>query len=146
MKAILLIGIQATGKSSFYASRFADTHVRINLDMLKTRNRESKLLEFCSQTQQPFVVDNTNPTRVDRASYITAAKGAGMTVAGYYFESSIEPALKRNAGRSGDRQVPELGVRGTHARLELPSREEGFDELHYVRITEDGFEVEDWRP
>ncbi len=145
MQAILFIGIQATGKSSFYASRFADTHVRINLDMLRTRNREARLLELCCQTQQPFVVDNTNPARADREGYISAAKAAGMAVVGYYFESSIEPALKRNAERRGERQVPERGVRGAHARLEIPSWDEGFDELHYVRLEEGGFHIEGWR-
>jgi hypothetical protein len=30
--------------------------------------------------------------------------------------------------------------------LDLPSRDEGFDELYYVRISEDGqFSVEEWR-
>ncbi|MBL8896636.1 MAG: ATP-binding protein, partial [Planctomycetes bacterium] len=33
MEAVLLIGIPASGKSSFYAERFASTHLRINLDM-----------------------------------------------------------------------------------------------------------------
>jgi predicted kinase len=36
MEAVLLVGIQGAGKSTFYQQRFFDTHVRINLDMLKT--------------------------------------------------------------------------------------------------------------
>ena len=40
MEAIIFIGIQATGKSAFYQQRFADTHIRLNLDMLKTRRRK----------------------------------------------------------------------------------------------------------
>jgi hypothetical protein len=36
MHAILLIGLQASGKSTFFRERFSDTHVRINLDMLRT--------------------------------------------------------------------------------------------------------------
>ncbi len=36
VQAILFSGIQATGKSSFYRERFFHTHVRINLDMLRT--------------------------------------------------------------------------------------------------------------
>jgi len=35
MEAIIFIGIQATGKSTFFQQRFFATHVRINLDMLK---------------------------------------------------------------------------------------------------------------
>jgi predicted kinase len=40
MQAIIFMGIQACGKSTFYHHKFALTHVRINLDMLKTRHRE----------------------------------------------------------------------------------------------------------
>jgi len=39
MEAIIFIGIQATGKSTFYKDNFFKTHIRINLDMLKTRKR-----------------------------------------------------------------------------------------------------------
>ncbi len=55
MEAVLFIGIQATGKSSFYLERFSRTHVRINLDMLKTRHRETLLLKACLQGKIPFV-------------------------------------------------------------------------------------------
>lgn len=41
MEAVILCGIQASGKSAFYSERFFHTHVRINLDMLRTRRRES---------------------------------------------------------------------------------------------------------
>jgi predicted kinase len=30
MEAVILVGIQASGKSTFYAQRFFDTHVRIS--------------------------------------------------------------------------------------------------------------------
>ena len=46
---VLFIGLQASGKSSFYRERFFGTHVRVNLDMLKTRNRESLLVTACLQ-------------------------------------------------------------------------------------------------
>jgi hypothetical protein len=31
MEAVLFIGIQAAGKSTFYRQRFADTHIRLQL-------------------------------------------------------------------------------------------------------------------
>ena len=67
MEAVLFIGIQAAGKSTFYQQRFFKTHIRINLDMMKTRHRENRLLETCLAIKQPFVVDTTNPTRKERA-------------------------------------------------------------------------------
>jgi predicted kinase len=113
--------------------------------MLKTRHREKCLIETCLQTQQPFVVDNTNPTQEDRRKYIEAARAAGFRVCGYYFQSEIEECKRRNEGRPGNEQVPLAGILGTYKRLELPSRGEGFDELHYVKL-DDGnqFTTEEW--
>ncbi len=145
MEAIVLIGLQASGKSTFYRERFFNTHIRINLDMLKTRHREKQLIETCLQTKQPFVIDNTNPTKAERRKYIEAAKNAGFRVVGYYFQSQVEECERRNESRPGRRQVPLAGVLGTYKRLEIPTVDEGFDELSYVKIGMDnGFIVEEW--
>ncbi len=144
-EAVILVGIQATGKSTFYRDQFFRTHVRINLDMLKTRNREHTLLEACLKTGQSFVVDNTNATSDERARYIQMARQADFKVVGYYFQSAIQGALDRNETRPIDDRVPKAGVLGTHGRLEVPSPEEGFDELWYVRIgNQEAFVVEAW--
>ncbi|MEL6760944.1 MAG: AAA family ATPase [Myxococcota bacterium] len=145
MQVILFVGTQATGKSSFYFARFANTHVRVNLDMLKTRHREKRLFETCLETTIPVVVDNTNPTRDDRARYIAPAQAAGVRVVGYFFESRIEDALRRNAKRDREARIPEAGVRGTHSRLQLPSVDEGFHALHFVRLVDGEFVVVPWR-
>jgi predicted kinase len=145
MESVIFIGLQASGKSTFYQQRFFNTHVRINLDMLKTRHREKQLMETCLQARQPFVIDNTNPTKEDRQKYIEAAKAAGFRVVGYYFQSQIEECKSRNENRPAGQQVPLVGVLGTYNRLEIPTLDEGFDELHYVRIAEDNsFVVEEW--
>ena len=145
MECVIFIGIQASGKSTFCRDRFFRTHVRVNLDMLKTRHRESRLVQTCIETRQPFVVDNTNPTIEDRRRYINLARAASFRVVGYYFESRIDSAIERNAARGEEEQVPHEGIRGTHARLELPTKAEGFDALRYVRIMpSNGFMVEEW--
>ncbi len=146
MEAIVLIGCQASGKSKFFAQRFADSHVRINLDMLRTRHREDILLRACLEMKQRFVVDNTNVTVEERAKYLASAKEFGFLIKGFYFESKIADLLQRNDSRPQPRAVSGLAVRGTHARLVLPTIEEGFDELYYVRIEDGGgFLVEGWR-
>ena len=100
----------------------------------------------CIETSQPFVVDNTNPTRAERAVYIQAAKDAGFRVVGYYFQSRVEDCKRRNEQRPLAQQVPLRGILGTAGRMELPTRDEGFDELFYVRIDEaGGFVVEEWK-
>ena len=145
MEAVIFIGIQATGKSTFFQQRYFNTHVRINLDMLKTRNRERILLAACLEARQPFVIDNTNLTRKARAGYISRAKGAGFSVTGYYFKSALQAALERNRQRSGKALIPERGIIGAYRKLELPSLDEGVDQLFYVEIAEDGqFIVKEW--
>ncbi|MBE9116766.1 AAA family ATPase [Lusitaniella coriacea LEGE 07157] len=145
MQAIIFVGIQASGKSTFYDRYFFHTHIRINLDMLKTRHREKRLLETCLEITQSFVVDNTNPTPEERKRYIDPAKNKKTHIIGYYFESKIADSIQRNQNRSLERQIPEKGIRGTHTRLVIPKYEEGFDELYYVRLSpENGFIVENW--
>jgi len=142
MEMILFIGIQAAGKSEFFKQKFYNTHIRINLDMLKTRHREKLLTEACIAAKQPFVVDNTNPTAPDRSKYITKAKDAKFTISGYYFQSSISESLEYNEQREA--KVPRGAIFATHKKLELPSYDEGFDFLWYVRKDNGGFIVEEY--
>jgi predicted kinase len=143
MEAIVLMGLQGSGKSSFFRDRFFASHVRISLDLLRTRNREDRLLEFCWQTQQRFVIDNTNPTRAERVKYIRQSRESGFRVLGYYFRSKVEECLNRNHKRA--ERVPEVAILATAKKLEQPTFGEGFDELWYVRIEDDGFVVEEWK-
>lgn len=120
--------------------------MRINGDMLKTRHREELLIKACLEGKTPFVVDKMNLTRSHRAAYIGQAKAAGFKVSGYFFQSEIAPALLRNARRDPPECVPEAGLRSASSALELPSRNEGFDDLFFVRMNgQGGFELEEWK-
>lgn len=145
MEAVIFIGIQGTGKSSFYSERFFHTHVRINSDMLMTAHRLRVLFNACLDVRQSFVLDNTNVTREVRAQFIAQAKAAGFRVVGYYFRSDIASALARNSERANAARIPDRGVLGTYKKLEIPERTEGFDALYFVQIDPAGkFQVEEW--
>lgn len=141
--AIILIGIQASGKSTFYHERFED-YVHINLDTLHTRNKENILLQECVESGRSFVVDNTNPTREDREKCIRTAKDNGYCIHGYYFQSSVSDCIARNQKREGKARIPDHAVAGTHRKLELPDYREGFDKLFYVRMEGGSFIVDEW--
>jgi predicted kinase len=133
MEAVLFIGIPGSGKSTLYAQRFINTHVRINRDMLKTETRERILIEACLRAKQPFVIDNTNVTLDKRAGYIALAKKAKFRVVGHFFDCGVDEALKRNEQRSGKARVPKVAIFSMAKKLEAPTLDEGFDELFHVK-------------
>ncbi len=145
MQVIIFIGIQATGKSTFYKANFFNSHVRISMDLLNTRNKENQFLETCFLTQSKFVVDNTNPTLAERRKYIELAKKNKYEIVGYYFSSSLNEAIERNNLRVGKDKISEIGIRGCYAKLELPTKVEGFDKLYFVKTNKEGFQVEEWK-
>ena len=138
MQAVIFIGVQGSGKTTFYRERFFETHLRISLDMLHTRRREQILVEACLAAQQPFVIDNTNASVAGRALYIARARAARFQVVGYYFRPELREALARNARRTDKKPIPVPGVVGTYKRLQPPALEEGFDLLYAVRTGPDG--------
>ena len=119
--------------------------MRINRDMLKTPHRERRLIETCLETGQRFVIDNTNLTRAARSEYIQLAKAAKFRVIGYYFRTSVAAAIARNEERQA--KIPKVGIFAAQKRLEVPSPEEGFEELYCVTLERDkGFSVEPGSP
>ena len=154
MELVILTGLQGAGKSTFCRERFYATHVRISLDVVRTRHRERRLVETCVETGTRFVVDNTNPTRADRAVYITAARASRafpFRVVGYYFRSTFADCVRRNDDRPSPQRIPHAGIRGTASRMEVPNPAEGFDALYVVRTVPPGtgddgggFVVEEW--
>lgn len=138
MEAVILVGIQGSGKTTFYRERFFNTHVRISLDMLRTRHREQVLFRACLGAKQPFVIDNTNPLPSDRARYVGDARAAGFRVVAYYFETSLQDAMRRNSQRRGKEKIPPVALAGTLKKLQPPTLLEGFNEVYTVTISSEG--------
>jgi predicted kinase len=146
---VVLIGLQGSGKSSFYRARFAGTHDLVSKDRFpnnrKPARRQRQLIEEALGAGRSVVVDNTNPTVADRAELIALGRSFGASVVGYCFESHLGDCLERNRQRQGKARVPDLALHATRKRLCPPSLTEGFDRLFHVRPAGDGrFEVRDW--
>jgi hypothetical protein len=132
MEAIVLCGVQGSGKTTLYRDRFAGTHEHVSLDVLRDRGREAALMTECLEAGRAFVVDNTNPTAADRRRYIEPARAAGFKVIGYLVEGE---------GRS--EHVGPGTAAATARRLVRPAPEEGFDELwHATARPQGGWRVE----
>ena len=130
MEAIVLCGVQGSGKTTLYRDRFAATHEHVSLDVLGSRVREAALIEACLEAGRPFVVDNTNPTVADRRRYVDAAREAGFKVVGYLVEGD---------GRSV--HVGPATTAATGRRFVRPAPEEGFDELWHATPSPDGWRI-----
>jgi predicted kinase len=138
VELVVFIGLQASGKSSFYEARLAQTHERVSKDRFRNnRNperRQRQLVEAALAQGRSVVVDNTNPTVADRAALVALGRAAGARLVGYYFASTVAGSLERNARREGKARVPDVAIFTVAKYLQRPSRAEGFDELFYVRI------------
>ena len=150
LEVIILMGLQASGKSTFFRNHFALTHAYVSKDQLrnsrKPARRQQQLIEEALRAGHSVVVDNTNPTKEEREKLIALGHFYGATVIGYYFEVQLWQSLERNKSRHGKARVPDVAIFTTLKRLVRPSFEEGFDRLFSVRTLGDQtFEVSDWK-
>ena len=140
----IMIGIQASGKSSFCKSILKE-YVRINLDELNTRNKERIAIMEAIQSGVDIVIDNTNPTKADREKYVSIAKNHGYEVIGYFMQSRLQECIDRNEQREGKAYIPRKAIACTSNKLEIPDYVEGFDKLYFVSISEAGYMIDEWR-
>lgn len=145
----ILIGLQASGKSTFYRLHLAETYVLVSKDLLRNNSRparrQAQLITEALTADRSVAVDNTNVTVELRKELIDHGRSYGAQVTGYYFAARLADCLARNAERTGKDRVPDVGLFSTVKALVRPSYSEGFDRLFYVSIGEDGaFAVQPW--
>ncbi len=147
VELVVFVGLQASGKSTFFRERFAATHEHVSKDLFRNNSdrnrRQRELIEAALGAGRSVVVDNTNPTVEDRRAPIRLGREFGAKIVGYFFESTPRECLSRNARREGKAKVPDVAIFATAKKLTPPSPAEGFDELFRVRLLLDnaGFEV-----
>ncbi|MEV6910740.1 ATP-binding protein [Amycolatopsis sp. NPDC051071] len=141
-EVVILIGLQASGKTTFFRREFASTHVHLSKDNFpNARHRQARLLRMLAEALEDgrsVVVDNTNPSPEDWAPLIEIARRYGADVKGYWFPLDFVGSQERNARRGGKSRVPDVGLYATLKRLRRPGAEDGFDELYTVGFDGDG--------
>lgn len=145
-----MIGLQASGKSTFARRRFGAAHRYVSNDLLGNKStlarKRRELIEAALQQGLSVVVDNTNATIEVRRELITLGHLYGAEIVGYYFATPIKQCLERNRAREGSARVPDVAIFATLKRLILPSYAEGFTKLFYVcNAGDQHFEVYDWQ-
>src|SRR5262245_24432756 len=74
------------------------------------------------------VMDAAVPAKRHRARALALAKKHAIPAAAVWIDTPLELALARNVQRAADEVVPEAAVRSVFGLLEVPTRDEGFDE------------------
>lgn len=136
-EAIIFIGLQGSGKTTYFTDNFASTHAHVSRDIQLTAGRELAFVRECLRSQRSFVVDDTNATRAVRASYIREAKAAGFHVLAYLFDTPVRMAIGRNNHRKDKKPIPVPAILRTAKRLEPPALEEGIDEIRTIAAQRD---------
>jgi predicted kinase len=146
LELIVLMGLQAAGKTSFYRHFFEKTHEIVSKDLMKNRKAKSilqeKLIRQILASNKSVVVDNTNMTFKNREELISLAKHFGAKTILYYFPLTVAESLIRNKGINRN-EVPPVAIYSAAKNLDPPGPSEGFDEVYLVRMElKDKFHVE----
>lgn len=142
--AAVFVGIQGSGKTTFFKERFEPlgfTH--ISMDVLHNRNKEEQLIRECIAEGRPFVIDNTNPTKAERKRYMDILRGTNYETLCYFFQSRVKDCIERNHLRG--MTVPDNAIAATSNKLELPSSDEGFWNMIFVKVIPPHFETSTYK-
>jgi predicted kinase len=136
LELIILVGLPASGKSTYYREHYAGTHEHVSKDLMPNNRhrdrRQLELIEAALAAGRAVVVDNTNPTPAVRAPLVELGRRHGARVIACYFETNVKDSVARNRGREGKARVPDVAIFSTAKKLVPPTFKEGFDEVRIV--------------
>jgi predicted kinase len=148
MDVAIMIGLQASGKTTFCRQVLAADHVIVSKDAFpNARHRQRRQMRLISEALaegHSVAVDNTNPSPQEWQPLIEAARAHDATPLGYWFPPDLTATQERNAIRESRARVPDVGLYATLKRLRPPTRTDGFDRLYLVSF--DGAGGFDIRP
>jgi len=138
---VILAGLPAAGKTTFYQSRFASTHRHISKDLRPNATgreaRQRRDIDDALASGASVVVDNTHPTAAGRRAIVALARARGARVVCYFFDVTTREAVARNAGRSGAAKVPNVAIFTVAKHFEAPTLSEGYDQLFRLTLAPD---------
>jgi predicted kinase len=134
----VLIGLQASGKSTFYQRCLATTHTHVSKDHFpnarRRQRRQLHLIREALEEDRNVAIDNTNPSPEEWQPLILTAREHGARVVAYWFPPNLTRSLQRNAERPGTARIPEAGLFATLRRMRRPRTAHGFDEVSTVEF------------
>jgi predicted kinase len=135
-EVVVMVGLQGCGKSTWVKEHLAGSHTVVSKDYWpNARHKEARQRMAIADALADgldVVVDNTNPSPLERASIIEVARAAGARVRAVHVEAPLAECITRNAARTGRDHVPVAGLMATVRRFVPPAVEEGFDSVETV--------------
>lgn len=145
MELIIFVGLQASGKTTAYHNLFEKTHALVSKDKMSRRagkeGRQAKALDELLSKGHNVVVDNCSVQPSERASIVSIGRKLDAAIACYYFESTLEACLERNAKREGKAKIDPFAIIKKSKLLVPPSLDEGFDLLFKVVLLDGRFVI-----
>ena len=134
-EVVVLVGLQASGKSTLYRARFSGTHALVSRDLFRNNRRPARrqrelLAEALSRGRSVVVDTPTRPSPTAQRCWgwrASAVRGRRASTS-----SPTWAPRSRAARRDGRARVPVPAILATRKRLEPPSLAEGFDRLFEV--------------
>lgn len=136
---IIMIGSQASGKSTFIRKHILPkfpNFVYTSLDQIKTQSKLIKIVSEELKNNKTVIIDNTNYDKKNRLIWLNLAKLMNKSIVGIYMNIDKEVSLHMNTYRSckkiisgDDKIVPDIAIHKYYKNFEEPSKDEGFNKL-----------------
>lgn len=132
---IVMVGFPASGKSSYVQEHYKNSHVRVNLDTIKKRDKERTILTAILSTGVNVVIDNTNLTIEHRKRYTDMAKDYGYSVTALCIDVPAAECISIDNKRHKSEKVGTRWINALVRSYELVNEYEDFEDVIVIKPT-----------
>lgn len=131
---IIMVGPQASGKSTLSKNPLYKDHIYLNSDTIKNITKLHNYFADAIHKGNNVIIDNTNPSMETRKYYIDLAKSNGYEVYCYFFDfpkilSRHLNQMRAQMTHCQVKPIPLIAIHTYYKKLVKPSLAEGFDEI-----------------